>query len=938
VPFTKVNNDDYSALLDGIKGLADYVSQNLLDRRKSLVAIASGMPPSDDEGADQVVDALGEESTSRFITQAAREPGWITWLDSRKLLDSLFNETKLTVVDELLANWLVDNFALEHPGELIRLISRHQLNIGPSLWFLLGRKIGINTDFEIDKCEFARWVSLLLDTMPRFANPNVLTWLGERCAYLQDTNSLLMVFSKLLSHRLDVKEGFTWPGEEEEHPPTIRFDVELNCLTDDWDLNEMYVKSIKPFLDRLALSVLAISIREMEARHSNVIAWNKARRDWDSASYRRSAIEPHEQDQIHQDILIDAARDSLVAIGESNPNLSDGWLDTLSKSNSPLVRRLFIHALNERQDKPADDKLHFFLSRHGLHEIHAHHEIYRLIANLYPRLSEAERSELIALILVYEWADRDDERFADRTARSHFDWLQWLVDADPTCGLAIAARDKIIAEYPKFRPREHPDLLHWAGPVQEGSLSPYTVEQLLGKPASEWVQELLLFKGGEFLGPNRDGLRLTVREAGKKDLAWGLDLATELGKRSEWATDLWGGLLLAWEDWSANKDHCLSILQWLKTEELWEHNLHYITSVLHRLVRDGGKDCAAMILDEANRAARVLWARAELDEIVPESSEDWVQVAINRSCGILAQYWLASIELWRKGQDPKPEVLDDDYRSSLSEMMLARSKASGLALTILASQLAFMLYVDYDWTKKHLVECFDSDNDPKRFQQAWHGFLTWGRLNPQIVEEISPHFEKALTRLDYELASQRDRFIEYFTFLICFLVPDPREKWIPTFFRSATPDDRKQFAGQIERFLRGMNADQQREYWERWIKDYWEKRLLGIPQPLTPGEIAKMIEWTPNLGMVFQEAIELAVQMPFAEFTHSSLVRDLGKSNLVSRFPEPSVKLMVYLLKCKCPNYFWYGLDEIVKQLDRGKVSEALLQQFDELLASKGLS
>ncbi len=938
--FSKSSEDDYSILDEGVRALADYVSQNLLDRRRSLVAIASGLPPSDDEEADQILDALREESTTRFVLQAARNPAWIRWFDSRKLLDSLFGEATLTLIDKLLAEWLVDKFALEHHRELILLISRHQTNVGSELWSLLGGKIVLNKDIKIDKTILSSWVSLLLGTVPKTVDEHILLWMAERCAEIGDMNGVLIIFGKMFSYKLEIKEGVVWPDEETDGSDKIKFDVELVSPCDHWNLNEMYTKYINPSLNQLALSVLSISITELEAQHSTLVSWGKSDRNWDSSSFRRSAIEPHEQNHIQHpvDVLIDAARDSLVTIGGSNPALSDCWLDTLSKSDAPLVRRIFIHGLNERQDKSADDKLRFFLDRHGLNDVYAHHEIYRLIANLYSGLNDARRSELIDLILAYEWPHRDDDKFTERTAREHFNWLQWLVAADPACKLANSARDKIIAEYPDFQPKKHPDLTHWMETGWVGSRSPYTVEQLLDKPAAEWIEELLAFKGDEFLGPDENGLRITISEAAKKNLDWGLNLATELGKKSAWGTDLWGGLLQAWEEWSTDKAHCLSVLGWLQTKELWEHNLRQITRTLHSLVSEGGKDCAAMVLGEANRTAMALWTEAVKDSDIPDSSDNWLQLAINKSPGVLAEFWLGSIELWRKGQDPKPEILDEGYRSALSQIIMERTKASGLSLTILASQLAFMLYVDYDWTKEHLVVWFDSNNDLKRFQQSWHGFLSQGRLNPQVVKEIAPSFEKALLRLDYELESRRDRFIEYLAALICFYVSYPQEKWVPAFLKIATPHDRKKFACQIDYLLRGMNADQQKDLWNRWIKGYWEKRLIGLPQPLIPEEIAEMAEWAPRLDIVFEEAVELAVQMPAAEFEHSSVIYDLRKSDLVNQYPEATAKLLVYLLKAQCPVYFWHGLPEIMKKLNRAKVSPDLLQELEILLAAKGLS
>jgi len=318
VPFQRPSEGDYSILNEGVSKLAEYVSQNLLDRRKSLVTIASGMPPIYDEGADQIVDAFHEESTRRFVLQAAREPAWIMWFDSRKYLDPLFKEEALTVKDELLAEWLVDNFALKHPRELILLISRHQMNVGSYLWFLLGREIGSNKNTKKDQLILSIWISLLLATMPKTANEHILLLLVERCSVIGDMNATLTIFTKMLSHRLEVKEEVAWLGEETQKSDEIKLDVEIISHVGKWHLSEVYTKHIKPFLNQLALPLLSISIREMEARHATLVSWGKSNGNWDRLSYRRSAIEPHEQDRIqhNQDVLIDAARDSLVAIGD----------------------------------------------------------------------------------------------------------------------------------------------------------------------------------------------------------------------------------------------------------------------------------------------------------------------------------------------------------------------------------------------------------------------------------------------------------------------------------------------------------------------------------------------------------------------------------------------------------------------------------------------
>ena len=110
----------------------------------------------------------------------------------------------------------------------------------------------------------------------------------------------------------------------------------------------------------------------------------------------------------------------------------------------------------------------------------------------------------------------------------------------------------MLERYPDFTPHEHPDLTHWSH-TQHGATSPWTVEELLSRPALEWLDQLLSFTPDEFLGPDRHGLVFAVTEAARRDFDWGLALAGALAASEDWAADLWTALLRAWRE--AELDH-----------------------------------------------------------------------------------------------------------------------------------------------------------------------------------------------------------------------------------------------------------------------------------------------------------------------------------------------------------------------------------------------
>ena len=58
-----------------------------------------------------------------------------------------------------------------------------------------------------------------------------------------------------------------------------------------------------------------------------------------------------------------------------------------------------------------------------------------------------------------------------------------------------------------------------------------------------------------------------------------------------------------------------------------------------------------------------------------------------------------------------------------------RSDAGTLGKAVLASQLAFLLAVDEDWTKERLLPVFTDHRHPEDRDAVWDGFLVRLRLH-----------------------------------------------------------------------------------------------------------------------------------------------------------------------------------------------------------------
>lgn len=930
---------DHSLLNDGVKRLADLVRRNTLDWQTEIKELASRPPPLEQEAADIIDDALGQVETTRFFVASARHSDWIRWLDTRKRLNFLFKDGDLGECERILVWWLAENFATQQADLLFLLIAKYGTRLNPFFWHALGREVSVPDRPELKDETLLRWISLLLATAATRPDKTVLSWLGERCQKRRLTRGILDIFESLASSYLELKQGNSLFDDEKEGASSPQLDVEAEFVGDHYELNELWKKGLKLNLAELSDSILTRSVKKLEEHHLLLAAWNKASRDWSSASFRRSAIEPHDQDEYPEaiDVLIDAARDSLEAIMKSSAGKGRRWIEHLSSSEEPLLRRLAAHGMSVRNDVSADEKLSWLLDNFGLHDTALHHETYRLVKLTYPGAGQASRQGVIEAVQAYRWPNEEDAEKERRTARVQYEWLNWISNAAPGCALVHAALGDIKKKYPKFEPSDHPDLTHWTSSGWTGPVSPWTADQLLSNSGASQLSNLVTFKGDSFRGPDRAGLLGAVAEAAKKSPGWGLELANELAPRENWEVDLWQGLISAWSEANLSEAEYETALKLLSRIELLTRYPRPIADFLYALVRSGGKPYAIRVLPNAHQTAIDLWRSLDRTQEGQELAS-WLQRAINNPAGKLAQFWLHGLSLWRQKHDPKPEVIDENYRSILTDVLREPTTTARLAKSVIASQFTFLFSADPTWTTAQLVPLFSGEREMADFRAAWDGFSYWGRLTPAVAERLETSFLFAAERVDAELTACSDRFVDQYTTLLVHYANDVVGKWIPALFKAANEKTRARFTWSIEAFLRKLDDAAKASLWQRWLKDYWGNRILGVPQPLLVREIEGMLGWLPHLSASYSEGVAIAIHMPAVPLQHSSLIHELAESQLSMRYPEATARLLMYLSTLDAPAYIWHRGEKLISRLCASGLPQHLENGLREIAARFGFN
>lgn len=931
IRFTKgAGADPYHELNDGVAKLAERVARGTLAWQSRMFELVGRAPPVDPELVDEILQALRDVHTCRFFANVARHAGWPKWLESRDQLGELFQPAALDERQRLLAFWLAEHYALEHPDACLELIADHGLRLNPLLWLAIGGEVGGQGGKPLEEAALRRWVSILLHSAPEDADRHVFVTLSERCDAAGLHDCTLALFLHLCRHKFEIKKSVAWRDEDEEEPPT-RYRPECTFRTDHWPLSTIYERRIKPHMAALVQPLLSGMLHRFASMHGELATWS-GRDAWDAISFDRSAIEPHEQDRYSEtaDVLIDAARDALEWLAEHAPAQLDAWIEQMSGSPSTMLRRLAVHAVIAAPSRSADERLAWLLAHFGVGVLPEHHEIHRLVETSYPHASEPSRRALIDAILAVEFADVDDLPGEVRALRFQFDWLSWLLATKPDCPLAQAVLAPIRERFPKWAVSEHPDLTHWTGGggwVEERS--PWSTEELLAQPAPGQVDYLLAFQGESFAGPSREGLLSALRDAAKTSPAWGFDLAAELQRRELWASDLWSTLLRGFQEAELDQAGWGRLLAVVANAELHRDHARDIADLLLRLVKDGGKPFARAVLDRANAVAEAVWGALTPGD--DTSYDNWLTIAINRPGGILVEYWLAALSLTLEGKKGADWCMPPYYRDRFTAAVQDATFKGANARSVLASQTEYFFRLDEAWARDYLIPLFE-DADAGIFAQAWQGFLAWGRLYPQLAQALQPAFIAALGRAA-DLPGERSRLIEFYTALCAFHVDDPLREMLPALFQRGTLEDRRTFASQIEYFLRQLNQESTTRLWNTWLSRYWQNRLQGILAPLDPSECREMIEWLPQLGVHFPDAVALSIQMPPLAAEHNHALFELRDSPLVTQYPEDTARLLIYLANGIAAYQVGY-LREVAARLVQ--LPEELRLSLDEALARVG--
>lgn len=932
------SDDGHAALTAAIDAWASLMNMGLLDHHARAKQLAEGSPPRIPQEADYLADVLNTPSGARGFASAASGYEWLRWVEEQPAFQALFQPGRCEDdASRVLAEWFVERFIKdpEHSALALGTIARRGPVISNELQWEISRAARLLS--QTAPREALRWMTVLVAAIRTDPAESGLTWFLGYGNPLTGADALPLL-RRALVPRLVLTEDRPWfPADEEENRlPGVSAEIE-------WAVSQEVLgklwKQVWKDASQTADRVFQIAEQALADAYELLRAFDPDK-GFDRWSFRRSAIEPHEQDRFgdEEGTVIDMLRDSAALASVDTLALSRRWM----ASPHALFRRLGLHLVIESETVDIAERCAPVLGD-LLYDPATKHEAFRLLAAVAPGLDAALRQRVLEAVLAGPPREDPVEGAGTRLRRrAIFDRLEWLgrhAETWPELDLAIS---EITATEPEMGIRPHPDLDHYMTSGTWGGRMPLTVDEFMSNVSDvglhATVHGLLTLDYSErnFDDPTWDDTCRLLREVGTAHPVVGLDLLSELDLAPiARHHDLIAAVLHGWSQSSLPSESLEDIVSALERLSVRPELARAVSEVLKTLPRLSPEPLAQPLLERLDTVASGVWG-SNVAVFDPGGWSDSLMRGLNTWPGILAQYWLNRVSArWQSAPDDWDGLVESET-AAVNTMLSSPGPARSAAASILTGKLHFLFAADADFSVAHVFPLFDpelSDLAP----DAWFSFLHEPRTPPDLLDA---GFWPLLLRSSNVATAGGDamayRYWRTLASIAVFSTANAVDR--PALLDLLAQPER---ADHLAAFIRGLGTvvdelDQagREDLWSSWLAEAITKRQSSAPGIQTPKEKMAWGDLALELGTA--EALSLTAEAPGAmgehtrfhhlESPHAQSIADLLVGTATQRLqltPQPDWHVL-------------HELEELVASV-RMHTDRKLLAELAELAVARGI-
>lgn len=905
IQYGQDSTTDHSVLKASIARMGSLFSQRADEWRLSIERSVSRGLPIQQEDEEVIRLALRWTETTMFFVNAADRVTWVQWLDENGYLTPIFKPGESTRACELLAHFVARVCVRDSDAYVLRLLDRHDFTMSDHLWQQLVFAVCRTESREIS---LSQWVTIVLQQPVERMDGDALSSLARACGVRGDAEALLLLYDFLVMPRT-VGHHHEWSGFDEYvkiTEDTLRKSggsLALHHCADMLDTQE----------ESILKQALESGIRSLERRHRLLKVWEKATDcidPWSTVYDPINRTDSREQPEGF-DLLCVVTRQQIHSIVKSDGLFADELIGRLARSPAPILRRLAVDAVRIRDDLSAETKAVWLMKRTTVADTELASEMARLLEQAFPNLSDQNQSRVVGWLLDGEAQQGSDE---DIVAGKQSRWLRTLRRSDPTSKSVKSELQRLRRRAPKSYARPHPERLVSVG--EAGFIKhpkPFTVDELLGAPASAWVDDLLSWQpsGRWIWSEARRGLLDDVRQACIRDFGWGNGLAKELIHRNDASTDLWGAMLTAWQDGGCEVANWSEVLESLA---FVSDSRDLARDIAFTLVRFAKEARGSGLFERANSLVAAMW-RENSDDAEGWLSNGPLMASWNSAAGLIPMYW---VEVAKRLLVDEIEMgkISTKLKSEVAEIVRSETQQSMVGKVSLGAWFHVLHRIDKEWSIRVLVPMFGHTHSG--FEAAWEGFLWTFQGTLWMPNEMLVHVEAAIAHRQ-EINTQQgvsvSRFVSY---LCCTQDSELAHRLFTLLFTTASDTrssrhDVANFVIGVRLILRRMDVERRAKVWQLWLRAHLERRKNRVPRDLVIGEVWELLMLIPVMLPAAREIVDVLVDFPI-DNSESNNFSSIFHQVDVDDFPEDYAKLMLYLDQYELHPWQWnYNKEHIDK-------------------------
>lgn len=865
-PIAYPYSEDHKALTDTLDSWAGLMRMGQLDHYSRVKELVSGATPKEPEDIDYLIDAVATPAGATAFASVARDYEWLRWAETQQAFKELFrmgqceDETSKIWID-----WFVAHFVSnpEHSALGLETFARLGPAMSPELIWAVSRAQGAL--HAASPADARRWSAVLT------AGVHATDRSGELLRYQAYVNpykgsELLPALRRALTPRLLLNESNNWlspflGGDEgtAPEPPgvsaTINWPIAEGALKELWD-------QVATDIGSVATDALQIAEQGLKDAYGLLDAFSPDR-SLDSWSFRRSAIEPHAQDEFpgDEDVLIDILRDCAPLSSWNTYSLARVWI----LSELPIFKRVGVHLLTEELSPP-EGRLTCIVENGLLFDYDAKHEVFKFLEVVVPDLTADSRAMALAAINAGppQGVEDYDEggRFHRRAIFDRLEWLQRFVKDWTELDRSI---ETVRRDEPDMGVRPHPDMDYWMESGTWGGKPPVSADDFISIVESEgpWkaISNIVArdYSEREFNEPTWEDAVGLIRQAVAAKPAIGLELlpvtkVTPLAKHR----DLISALFYGWADATLEDEQERRILSLLLEAAPNSDMARPIGTYIRAAFKDAEAPPPRDALTRLDDLAQCLWEQHAVD-FAETSWSDVSLLGLNTWPGHLAHYWVNRIS-WRWQLEREEWTgLSSVEKTALRSMLPSPNllEANRAALSVLATQYSFLYSADPKFALDHLSSIFDITSSAFA-ADAWFCFLHHPRVSPALLDS---GFWAQLLAAEPVVGQDDQRFeSQYWRLLASVAVFSTassvdRDALIDDLTIRSQPQALSQFLRALGTVFHNEKPELIDEVWKNWLGSAMTRRFAGPPEALSLaeraawGDLALELEYLPAINV-----------------------------------------------------------------------------------------